>query len=96
MESARWDGQEQKPDLPLARQKRCRGSRKAVCDRGVIDCRIKSWTAAGAEGLLRARVSGALSVMEAASVAVARLEAQTIGPGDNVGRERRLVLAPPQ
>ena len=45
--------------------------------------------------MIRARESGEMLVMVAACVVVARREFQAIGPGDNVGNERKLVLAPP-
>ncbi|HEX9425919.1 MAG TPA: hypothetical protein VF899_21955 [Pyrinomonadaceae bacterium] len=45
--------------------------------------------------LIRARESGEMLVMVAACVVAATREFQAIGPGDNVGNERKLVLAPP-
>ena len=45
--------------------------------------------------LLRARESGEMLVMVAPCVVAATGEFQAIGPGDNEGNKRKLVLAPP-
>ena len=65
---------------------------KAAGDRGITDCRVKSWTAAGAEELREPRVSGDFKVMGAAVAEVA-LRSQTIAQGDNAD-SARVRLAP--